>query len=646
MIIPIETIEQAKQALGEQNAPLIAEILSLEQYDEANHKALCKFHDEHTPSFIYNPKEFNYHCFGCGRNVDILDAYMHSGKTYIQAVQALFKRAGIQYAFGEVGVKTHHQYAYPVPVYADNCEQAYAYLAQRGISAATAEYLGLRQDKQGNILIQYYDTNDVLCVCKVRPSRRVDKGKPKIWYLKDEKGQPYDNMPLLYNMNKVNASAPLLITCGEFDCAAAIEAGWINAVSIPGGDSNTQWVSHCWEWLEQFSEIIICPDNDASGEKFGKEIVSRLGSWRCKIAEVPEFLESDGRTYSINDLNEALVRLGKEAVLKVILAAKDSPIQSVRDLSDIEDVDLDQMDGLNIGIDGLDRELMRLFYGTLTIFSGMPGSGKTSFLYQIICQALHDGLNCWLYSKELPDWMSKNWLNFILAGRHNIKEYKTWNESSYYKVTPDAKLAIDDYYRGRWFIYRDDLSSDLDDLIASMTDVVRKYGCKLLLLDNLMTINIGAQENNELLKQTETINRLIHFATKYDVAVILVCHPRKLMNTSEVGMYDISGTANIANLAHRTISLRRVTPKEKEGEPNFNGKGYKVKPCKYDVLCTVIKDRIRGRASYQCGMYYDGPTRRFFTNEGEFHHQYSWDKTRYEEKPPYPIKDDESEVFG
>ena len=648
MLIEKEKIQKAKEKIGDQNADIIAEILHLEKYDSHNHKSLCPFHKEDTPSFVYNHKAYNYRCFGaCGRNYDLIDALMVSGMTYIQAVQKLFEYAKMQYSFGEVGVQTKHQYKYPNPVYADNKSQVYDYWTKRGISPATIDYLNIQQDPRGNTLFQFYDTNDVLSVCKVRPSRKIHHGECKIWYLKDENGIPYDTMPLLYNMNKINVSAPLLICSGEGDCAAAIEAGWTNAVSIGGGDGNTHWVAECWDWLEQFDEIIICPDNDESGVKYCKDIIPRLGSWRCKIAIVPEeFIKPDGSKVHVKDLNDCLYLMGKSVVIDTIIHAKDSPVQSVKDLSDIEDIDLDDIDGVYTGIDGIDKELMKIFYGTLTVVSGSPGSGKTSFLYQIICQALDQGINARLYSKELPDWMTKNWFNFIFAGRRHINEYVNSRGAKYYKVTPEAKKNIDDEYRGKWFIYRDDCDNKLDALIQSMTDVVRKYGVKFLILDNLMTIDIGASDQNELLKQTETINKLIQFCMKYNVATILVAHPRKLKDTTEVGMYDISGTANIANLAHRTIGLKRVTNKEKQGEPNKSGKGYSVPPCKFDMMMTVIKDRIRGRANFQYGLYYDIMSRRFFSNPDEFGHAYAWDKTEYHDELEYPIHDEDTEVFG
>ena len=50
--------------------------------------------------------------------------------------------------------------------------------------------------------------------------------------------------------------------------------------------------------------------------------------------------------------------------------AKDSPVPSVADLSDVEPTEYEDVDGVTTGLKAIDDELMRLFFGTLTIVSG------------------------------------------------------------------------------------------------------------------------------------------------------------------------------------------------------------------------------------------------------------------------------------
>lgn len=813
VLVNKEEIRKAKEKLGVDNAYWMAEILDLQQFDERNLKSLCPFHSEDTPSFIYDKKRFAWHCFGvCGRSYDIIDVLMMKlGYTYMQAVQALFEKAGVEFSLGEVGVRTKAQYRYPEPMYADNKEATYAYMESRGISKETVDYLNIGQDTKGNMLFQYYDTNDVLTVCKVRPSRRVEKSEktPKIWYLKDEDGVPFDHAQILYNMNKVNADAPLLITSGESDCAAAIESGWSNAVSIPGGDSNTQWVGECWDWLEQFDEVIICPDNDKSGAKYCKEIVPRLGSWRCRVASVPQEVEYNGKKRLVNDLNELLFFAGKEAVMKTIVQAEATPVPSVIGFSDINAVDISEMDGVHTGFSGIDGDLHKLFYGSFNVVSGYPGcvdcetefytskgwkrivdyqpgdkvlqynadgtatlvepekfhkypcdtfyhleaksgdklavdqmvsiehnivlsdgagnlrkistaefvaniaslgnffiptsyvhdgcifpnnglvsvenikqvrpthasdgfkycftvpsgmlvlrrnncinitgnSGKTSFLYSLICNIIDQDVSSWVFSRELPEWMSKNWMLHMLAGRrwHNKKDGVSGD--TFYSVPKGIQDEISSYYDGKLYFYKDDYPNDTENIMTSMVDSARRYGCKFFLLDNLMTISLGGSDENKNERQTKFINDLISFATKYQVVVVLVCHPNKQSDVMQnVGMYQISGTSNIINLAHRAFGLRRVTKREKEG---YTEGRKEHPPVYYDVVISIIKDRFGGRNQAEYCMYYDEIDRRFYSNNEEYGRDYGWDSRTYKNKPTSEklakIVDMEDEVFG
>ena len=132
-----------------------------------------------------------------------------------------------------------------------------------------------------------------------------------------------------------------------------------------------------------------------------------VASYCSDVSKFLEFFDTPERKVpadrlNAEDINEYLVRCGKQAVLEVITHAQDSPVPSVEDFSDIQEVDMADIDGINIGISEVDKELMRFFYGSFNIISGTPGAGKTSILNQFIAQALDQGCDCWLYSKELP----------------------------------------------------------------------------------------------------------------------------------------------------------------------------------------------------------------------------------------------------
>lgn len=644
MQIDREAILQAKEKLGDRNAQIIVEELGITDFDEKNMKCCCPFHQEDHASFIYNKKAFNFRCFGsCGRSYDILDVFMYKGATYAEACKKLFELAEMPYSFGELGVKTKRHYRYPHEVPCTDKSKVYAYFEQRKISRETLDALDVRQDSEGNAVFNYYDTNDVLTMVKYKPSHKVQHGQAKCWCQQNS-----DTAPLLFNMNRINVNSPLLICEGEPDCLSAVEAGFKNAVSVPLGSSNLHWIDENLEWLDQFESIIICADNDDTGVKMQKECVPRLGSWRTKVVDIPAIpIGNTGRV--TKDLNEILYVCGKDKVLELILDAKDSPVPSVADLSDVEPTEYEDVDGVTTGLKAIDDELMRLFFGTLTIVSGQPGSGKSSLLTQLACNSLDNDIGTWLFSGELPNGVEKSWFNYIFAGPRNITDAISRRGNPYKKISTTTLAKINKTYKGRWHIYRDDYDNTLDKLIASMTDTVRKYGARCLILDNFMCIDTETSEE-ELRSQTDTIKKLIEFAKKYQVAVILVCHPRKMDAGTNVGIYDIAGTSNIVNLAHRTIGLRRVTDAERENAAKYSEKRRQL--LKYDVIVTIVKDRMFGRQNIDVGLYYDPASRRFFGDMDEYDRRFSWDKKEYKEPLPLPPqllaeeRASEDEAFG
>ncbi|MCV2357739.1 DNA primase [Paucibacter sp. TC2R-5] len=62
-----------------------------------NHKGLCPFHGEKSPSFIVSPTRQTYHCFGCGVHGNAVGFLMeHSGLGFVEAVQDLAQQTGMQ----------------------------------------------------------------------------------------------------------------------------------------------------------------------------------------------------------------------------------------------------------------------------------------------------------------------------------------------------------------------------------------------------------------------------------------------------------------------------------------------------------------------------------------------------------------------
>lgn len=603
MTIDNSKIEEAKKRLGDKTADLIAEILEVENYDPRNRKGRCPFHDEKTASFIFNPKSNKYHCFGCGKTIDVIDAYIE-GKhmTFNQAAEQLFEIVDMEVPMPEVGL--HDQgldYVYPTLSDGD-MTPAYKYLASRGISKAVVDYVGIKCDSKGIMEFPFYSFGDVLTMVKCRPARKVNKGEGAKCWVKKGTG----SSPLLFNANRINTNAPLIITEGCIDCLAVIECGFFNVVSVPLGSQNLAWIAENLDWLDQFDDIVLCGDADEAGKKMNIEAASRLGVDRCHFFKHPTY-KSNGKLRQINDINECLYRLGKDETRKCIEEAINAPNPRVIDFSEIKSIDWSQVDGISYGIKELDKLLFKAYRGSLQLIFAKPSSGKSSYVNQLIATAIDDDRRVFLYTDELTEEMFKNWFNFTVAGRRHIQSFISKEGSPYYKVSPKAEVKISEFYKDRLFIYRDTESSNIDSLLSCIKEEIRRKGTSVVVLDNLMTIDIDSKAS-ELEQQKMIMKKLAKLAKDFNVVVILVAHSKKTKEA--LGMEDASGTFAIANLSGRMLSMERNTD---------------ITNNSYDVMFTIQKDRFGSKNNVKVPVRFDFPSRRFYTTEEELSKRYKWD---------------------
>lgn len=629
--------------------------MKMEKYNEFRKVGCCPNPEHHdsNPSCSYNPKTFTFKCFSCNYTFDLVDAYiLKTGCTFLEACEKLFEAAEMHYDFTEKGLRTSSNYRYPKPIFADNNDIVYAYWEKRKISRETIDYLNIRQDPHGNTIFQYFDLNDVLVNCKMRKSAIVEKGENKNWFLKDEKGIPYDTKNILYNINKINPRQPLIITSGEGDCAAAIECGFYNTTSINGGDGNLQWIAECWDFLQKIEEIIIIHDNDESGLKFAKEVSTRLGEFRVKIVSIPLTHEmEDGKKIKIKDLNELLFHKGKEAVIEAIMNARDTEIDSVIDYTSIVEKDMTDANGFTLGIDEFDTLFGKFYEGSTTIITGIAGSGKSSLLSTVACSSADQGFNPFIFSGELDNPALASWVKFVHAGQRNIQSYENPFKKLYYKIKQTAVAEINKFYSGKMWFFKDSFDPMSDRLLKTMEAMVRKRGVKTFIIDNLTVVGLDCDDRNKYIKQEEFIKSVINFSVKWHVICILVLHPKKMETIRRMTLFDLQGVTASTNLAHRVISLYRVQKKDREGVKNNHTGEYITPPINYDVIIDILKDRFGSAGGQSVGLYYDIPSRRFFTTKENLDRNYSWDKTDYGTEPlPFgtPQLDnlDDNQVFG
>lgn len=640
-----EKILEAKQKMGIKAALLIANHFKIDQFDEKKLKGCCPFHHENTPSFIWNPKTSSFYCFGCGRAFGIIDLYMAQGMNYIDAVKKLFQETETE--FEDLHTKNNNDifknYIYPKEETNKDRSKVEDYLGKRGISKQTLDYADIKQDTHGNIVFEHRDNNGKLLCTKYRPSQPVKKGQSKMWWQKNA-----STCPILYGIDKIDITSPLLIVEGHVDRLSCIEAGFMNTVSIPHGAEDLNWVDFNWDILENFDTIILWSDNDDPGKKLIKEAIPRLGEYRCKVVSpdkavedaVLKFYEQYKLTINKTDANNVLLACGKQEILNLISNAKEVEDDEIKDLMSFKYFSIQDREKYSTGLEALDKVIHGHLLRCLTLYTGYTGAGKTTAINQIALRSfLETNEKVFVFSGEMGGDKLMSWLLDSLAGENHVIEWDNGaDKPKGYSVTKQAIEVMQKFYTGNIKYYDKKGVVTTQALFDKMEYCRRRYGVKHFFIDNLMCLITKGDDEDKWQSQIDFIIRLSDFVENKNVGVHLVAHPKKPNGMAVQTIYDISGVSELANACNRAFWVKKVNDKNLAHQSEI----------------IVLKDRETGAEGKTAKLFYDIRTRRLYSNEKELHMQCNWELNNTINYPKNVqdrlvcniVKKEQKEVFG
>ena len=482
-------------------------------------------------------------------------------------------------------------------------DEAVAYLEKRQISRATLDAYKVGCDAKGNIVFPFYRDGKLIYVKYRQPRPHTKDSKtPKEW-------QMSNTQPILFGMDLVSFHKPLVITEGEIDALSLYEAGVSNAVSVPCGCDNMEWIETCWSWLEKFQQIIIFGDMDEPGLAMMSTLMARLGEDRCMIpSEYPQAMvngEDYGR--SCKDANEILISWGKEGLKAVVDQCEPAPVQGILNLASVQFVDPTKVPRIYTNISALDQAIGGLAEGSLTVCTGKRGHGKSTLGGQFCLNAIKQGYNVCAYSGELPAHKFLEWIMLqATESRYIGIGVDPQSGKRFTVVPPEIQQRIRAWIDGHFFLFDNGVvtkKTTQEAILDVFTVCARRYGCKLFLVDNLMSaLQCSADDENKA--QSDFVAALKNFAVKNKVAVVMVAHPRKTKADAIFQNDDVAGSANITNLADTVLSIEK---------PNIR----------------VSKNREFGTETViQCS--FSPCNRRIFQTSVGDHMSYPWDHTGIE----------------
>lgn len=302
----------------------------------------------------------------------------------------------------------------------------------------------------------------------------------------------------------------LIITEGEFDALAANQMLDISAVSIPNGcDSAVKSVKANLKWIEQFSRVYICFDDDEPGQNAQSEVLTLLRpgvGYSVRMThhkDACDYLASGDEDLFIEAIQSATTELPRG--IKPLAASIDDTMAWFEG---------DAAVGTSTGFPGLDRLTGGLRGGEVTSFVSGLGLGKSTMVRQLLFNysQLHN-----LPVFYLPLEETENVTNIQLAelklGRSILKDRNITAELLRSTITEVRQLihVFDNSYGFTRQILKDTLEY-----------AVRQYDCKLLVVDNISVFATQAEDERRAIDGI--MQELKSLAVRYNVHIIVVAH--------------------------------------------------------------------------------------------------------------------------
>jgi len=446
---------------------------------------------------------------------------------------------------------------------------ALAWLQGRGIDPELADRLGLETAPgRGGEVIAFPFMREGKIVR--RKYRRLMAGDGPKWSQDAGEEQTAFNEDCLRDDSLLGQ--PVIITEGEADCIAAIQAGFPRCLSVPGGapkeatDEADLYDGARYAWLRSLEkylhkdrapEIILATDGDSPGAALMQDLATLLGRARCKFLTYPKARdEADAERLGrlrVKDLGEVLERWGENGVRATIGTAEWLKIDGVFRMSELPPVG--ERTVWDIGFHLLGQH-MKMRTGDTTIVTGIPSYGKSTLVNDLVCRVVRKyGVNAaWASFEQEPQ----------IDHRRNLRKW--FLERPVHQVSgaelDDADKWID--ARHRFFKPSEDEDVTLEWMLEKMAAAVIQHDCRIIVIDPWNEMDHSKRHGEST---TEYVGRALRalnrFRRAFDVHLIIVAHPTKSVKDPATGeyrmptLYDISDSAMFNNKADVGIIVHR-----------------------------------------------------------------------------------------
>lgn len=490
----------------------------------------------------------------------------------------------------------------------------------RGIKPETAKFYGhlYERDSSGNIIREYY------------PETKHDfKGD-----LKTLRGYKTRTLPKSFGFGNLGITGvsndfsgqhlfrtggKFVVVCGgEIDKLSVsqmlydyqVQRGQedydrVAVVSVTTGEGTlAKQCANQYDWLDSFDNIILCMDNDDAGKSAVKEAIKVLPENKVKVI-----------TTSLKDANEMLVSGKHKQFISNYYDAKAVTPDEVKTSKQADDELEEELGRTKIPLPPFMFRLQKHMAGGIPLgyminLGAITGGGKTTIINEMIYY--------WIFNSPVKIGILSLELNagqyqMALLSRHigqklalieDPKEAVAFVRQPH--IIEKRKELRENEYGEERYVLLDERSGSLESVKEQILKLIKKYSCKLLVIDPINDLFEGAS----LEEQTSFI-KFLKGVIKDGVSIFNVCHLTKSKTQTDrdgnrivrkLTEDDFSGVSNLVKSGGCNIAATRDKLADDPLEQN-------------STEIEVLKCRWSGKTGYAGSWYYDNQTHTIYDKE-------------------------------
>lgn len=444
-----------------------------------------------------------------------------------------------------------------------------AFCSYRCLTRETLVKFNIGLDTKGRGISYPYLERDKLVAIKYKKRKKESDGSwgklVQRWVPTDSKGNVVKGKttrPTLFGLQFLKGNDLVIVVEGEDDCMVLTQLGYTNVVSIPNGSSALRG-----EWLdaiEDFHDVIICFDNDSAGRAAADELAGSIGRFKCRIASLPSGVEVSGKEwtnepYQAKDITD-FIRAGREDIVRQ--AIDEAPVQKHDKVVPAQDF-LEQFKseflygsrsaGVSTGFPSIDAMIGGRRTSEVTLITGLTAAGKTSFVLNLILNAIRTGEGVLFGTFEIP----------IMGVFQRLAQMVTRKQYFERGAAIDNPMDIEDVdmfadIMDALPLYFINVFGEMDtnDFIDCVDYSKRRLGCNMIVLDHLHFMIQAERQRDQTIEMEKATKKIKLAAINTDTHIYVVAHPKKV-DGDDIGLNDIKGASSASQDVDNFWVVRR-----------------------------------------------------------------------------------------